>query len=360
MSRINTYKRKDGRFESRIYAGRDSSGRRKYRSFYGLSAYEAEQKAADALALTQSAEITDMTVRELASEWLCVMSARIKLSTAANYRMKTEKHILPEFGEIQCSSLSGRDIYTFINSRLAAGLSPRYVSDIVVLMRSMFRYAEREYNIRNVLEGIVMPKKPRTEVRLLSASEQKRLYQHALGSGDSTGLAVMLSLTAGLRIGELCALRWEDIDLKKRTLTVRKTVQRIQRFTGGSRTELIVTEPKSESSKRVIPLPKSIISTLLKVKGESECHVISGTSAPTDPRTLQYRFARLLKNVKLPSVHFHSLRHAFATNAIAAGFDVKTLSEILGHSSVEITLNRYVHSSFERKRSCMELIKWSA
>ena len=165
-----------------------------------------------------------------------------------------------------------------------------------------------------------------------------------------------LAMSTGIRIGELCALQWKDVDLEKRILTVSKTMQRIQCVTGTAKTKLIVTAPKSESSKRKIPLPEGVISMLQKFKQNDKKYVLSGTENPVEPRTMQYRFQRILKNVKLPSIHFHALRHMFASNCVKLGFDIKTLSELLGHSSVEITLNRYVHSSFKQKQKCMELI----
>lgn len=164
-------------------------------------------------------------------------------------------------------------------------------------------------------------------------------------------------MTTGLRIGELCSLQWRDIDLEKRILTVKKTMQRIQCPTAASKTKLIITDPKSESSRRQIPIPECMMSFLLKFKGKPSEYVLTGTEKPIEPRAMQYRFRTILKNAKLPSVHFHALRHIFATNCIRLGFDVKALSELLGHSSVEITLNRYVHSSFDQKREYMKRVQ---
>lgn len=170
-------------------------------------------------------------------------------------------------------------------------------------------------------------------------------------------MGTALSMTAGLRIGELCPLQWRDIDLEKRIFTVTKTMQRIQCADGDKKTKLIITDPKSESSRRQIPIPDCMMSFLLKFKGKPNEYVLTGTDKPIEPRAMQYRFRTILKNAKLPSVHFHALRHIFASNCIKLGFDVKTLSEILGHSSVEITLNRYVHSSFDQKREYMKRIQ---
>lgn len=161
-------------------------------------------------------------------------------------------------------------------------------------------------------------------------------------------------MTTGIRIGELCALQWKDIDLEKRILTVSKTMQRVQVQGGDKKTKLVITEPKSESSRRKIPIPKGMIAFLEKFKGKDSEYIVSDKEKPIEPRAMQYRFQKILKNVKLPSVHFHALRHIFASTCIKLGFDVKALSELLGHSTVELTLNRYVHSSFEQKIKYME------
>ena len=139
--------------------------------------------------------------------------------------------------------------------------------------------------------------------------------------------------------------------------SVRKTMQRIQCKNGTSKTKLIITDPKSEASRRRIPIPDCMMGFLSEFKASSDNYVLSGLLKPVEPRTMQYRFRSILKNVNLPSVHFHALRHCFASRCISLGFDVKALSELLGHSSVEITLNRYVHSSFEQKRDYMNRIE---
>ena len=358
MIRGTTYQRKDGRWECRISLGRDENGKKKYRSFYGKSKEEAEYKmvAACQSCISDQQAITEMTVKELALEWLCVVKNRIKESTAANYRMKIERHIIPFFGGINCSILKAKTVSEFIQKKLKDGLSARYVCDIITVLKSIFRYASREYRLSNVVEGIVMPKKIKPEIKILSKSEQYRLKAYINANPNSTTLGIALSLYTGLRIGELCALKWSDIDIEKRVLTVRHTIQRIQDFGGNSKTRLIITEPKSQTSKRTIPIPNCLIPMLKALKGKQDGFVLTGTCKPIEPRTMQYRFKKILNNVKLPSYRFHSLRHAFASGAVELGFDVKTLSEILGHSSVQITLDRYVHSSFEHKRECMDLL----
>lgn len=357
MIRGTTYRRKDGRWESRISLGAEN-GHKKYRSFYGKTKEEAEYKmvAASQSIVSDEKAITEMTVKELALEWLCVMKNRIKESTAANYRMKIERHIIPHFGGMVCTVVKALMISEFIQKKLKDGLSARYVCDIITVLKSIFRYASREYRLKNVTNGIIMPKKSKPEIPVMTVDEQRRLARYINSNRNTSTLGVALSLYTGMRIGELCALRWQDIDIEKRILTVNHTIQRIQDFSGGKKTKLIITEPKSQSSKRTIPVPDCLIPMLKELKSKADSYVLTGSCKPIEPRTMQYRFKRILGNVNLPSYRFHSLRHCMASSAIAAGFDVKTLSEILGHSSVQITLDRYVHSSFDHKRDCMNLL----
>ncbi|MDE7122651.1 MAG: site-specific integrase [Oscillospiraceae bacterium] len=355
------YLRKDGRWEARLSLGTDEHGKRRTRSFYGKSREEAEYKLlVSQQNLADEYAVTEMTVKELAIEFLHTSTVRLKESTAANYRMKAEKHIIPAFGDIQCCMLKSKMIYQFVEQKLKSGLSARYIADILVLMKSMFRYASREYHIRNVMDGIILPKCQKSETAIFSVEQQEILKSYITANQNLTTLGTALSLYTGVRIGELCALQWADIDLKKRILTVRKTIQRIQCPSGKRRTKLVITAPKSHSSCREIPIPECLCAMLAQFQADQNIYLLSGKAKPVEPRTMQYRFSKVLNNANLPSIHYHALRHAFATNCVTLGFDVKTLSEILGHSSIELTLNRYVHSSMERKQSCMNLLSWSA
>ena len=361
MKKLNIYKRKDGRFEGRIYIGTKDKVKRQYKSFYGHSKTEVEEKYECFKSTTVEHMNSDvnMTFECIAKEWLCVIHTRIKESTYANYMMKLNKHILPVFGNYSCAEIKSRHISAFVDVKQKDGLSSRYISDIIIIIKAVFKYAYREYNIRISAADISIPKSAKAEVRLLSDSERCTLEKYIAARPDKTALGIAISLYTGLRIGELCALQWGDIDLDKRILTVRKTIQRIQSSGGNKRTKLTITEPKSDKSKREIPIPSILIDLIKSHMSASDDYVLTGKTRPIEPRTLQYRFAGILNNADLPSVHFHSLRHAFATRAVSLGFDIKTLSELLGHSSIELTLNRYVHSSFEKKREYMELMKWS-
>lgn len=358
MEQFNIYHRRDGRYEGRISRGKRKNGKRRFQYFFGHSREEVQDKMT-AVRRQEFNGNCSKTVGQIFSEWFQSIRHRVKESTAANYRMKAEKHVLPAFSDMNADAVTESDIYSFIESRQKSGLSNRYISDILIMMKSVYKYASRTYHFLNPLDGITLPKMQKSEIELLDETQQEKLQQYIAENPSNSTLGVALSMSTGIRIGELCALQWEDIDLEKRILTVRKTMQRIQTPDDEAKTKLIIAEPKSESSKRKIPIPDCVISMLEKFRGKGKEYLVSGEERPVEPRTMQYRFASILKNVKLPSVHFHALRHMFASKCVKLGFDVKTLSEILGHSKVEITLNKYVHSSFEQKKEFMSRITMS-
>jgi len=351
------YLRKDGRYEGRITVGKNEDGKRIYHAFFGRTAEEVTQKMAVFTENQSTDTCSELTFRDIFLQWETSIQSRIKESTLANYRMKAEKHLLPEFGNVNIHNISPNSIRHFAQEKQDTHLSNRYITDILVLMKTILKFAFSKYCIRNPMNEVAMPKRIRSEVSLLSTKQQVKLERYLAEHHDLTTLGIALVKVTGLRIGELCALQWRDIDLKKRTLTVRKTIQRICCKNGERKTKLIITDPKSTSSCRVIPIPDAIIKFLREFEGKPDEYLLSGTDKPVEPRTMQNRFVRILKNVKLPSVHFHALRHMFASNCIRAGFDIKSLSEILGHSSVEITLNIYVHSTFEQKAKYMNRLK---
>lgn len=352
----NIYKRKDGRWEGRYKCGYKADGKVKYASVYGKSysfvkeIIDKKRAESDKCALP-----CKNTVGEILNLWFSDIKNKIKKSTLANYEMKLKKHILPYFAGLRYDLMTVETLNNFINLKCSSGLSVKYVSDIVAILKSAAKFANRSYNCVNRIEYITLPKNFDIKKKpILSLSEQEKLYSALNGSNSISQIGILLAGKTGIRIGELCALRWEDIDFEKRTFTVKKTVQRIWQPEGG--TSLIIAQPKSRKSVREIPLPDFLLSALSKQR-KNNGYFLSCSEKIIEPRTMQYRFKSLLKKLNLPNINFHSLRHIFATNCISLGFDIKTLSEILGHSSVEITLNRYVHSSIERKRECMNLIK---
>lgn len=354
----NIYRRKDGRWEGRYKTGYNDVGKAKYRSVYGHSYAEVKAKLTPLKAAPTVTISCNLTVKELFEEWLSAVKLRSKPSTYANYRMKVDKHILPEFGGLRYDMLTVQMLHSFIEGKLQSGLSAKYVADIVVVFKTMAKYIAKVHNFRNPIADVVLPKVSKREMRLLDCSQQKILCSYLMNNLNLTTICVLLSLYAGLRIGEVCGLMWSDVDLEKSILTVRRTVQRIN--LGGHSTMLNIGPPKSNSSMRVIPIPMFLTDILRKFKGTGDTYILSGTTTVIEPRTLQRRFKSILKKADLPSINYHSLRHIFATNCLRIGFDIKTLAEILGHAHVETLLNMYVHSSMERKKECMKLLKLAA
>ncbi len=350
----NIYKRKDGRWEGRYKSGIRPDGTTKYSSIYGKSYSEVKSALSEKRVNTvKIGTPKNLTVNNLFELWLADIRLKVKESSYMNYRMKYEKHIRSALGKLYYEKLTVEQLNDFVQAKLSSGLSLKYTSDIAGVIKSVCRFSKKRLGYEDKSEFLVIPKGKPKEKELIGKDEQTILNRYLTANPTASNIGILLSAATGVRIGELCALKWSDIDLEKRTLTVRNTVQRIKNIGGNTRTKLIVTSPKSSSSAREIPLPDFIIPLLRDLKASGEYYLLSGTRGIVEPRTMQYRFERILSDLKLSKVSFHSLRHRFATNCIELGFDVKTLSEILGHSSVEITLNRYVHSSMERKAQCM-------
>lgn len=353
----NIYKRKDGRWEGRYKCGIKEDGTAKYSSVYGKTYAEVKVVLSEKRIQTTSVKAPKkLTLNNLFAIWFEDIGLRVKESTLMNYQMKFEKHISTTLGKTLYHKLTVEIINSFINNKLSSGLSAKYTADIAGLIRTVCRFAKKRYGYEDKSDYMVVPRGKAKEKELLGKTEQTLLNNYLLSNPTLSNVGVLLSAATGIRIGELCALKWENIDFEKRILTVRNTAQRIKNTDGTSATKLVITSPKSSSSVREIPLPEFIIPLLTKAKANDGCFLLSGARNIVEPRVMQYRFKRILTDLNLSEVSFHSLRHGFATNCIAIGVDVKSLSELLGHSSVEITLNRYVHSSMERKAEYMKLL----
>ena len=350
----NIYKRKDGRFEGRVHVGYKADGSKKYKSVYGKTLADVKDKMAQLYSIRTEKTVSTMRlkVREVAEEWLNAARLRVKNSSYANYENILNKHILPILGGEHISALNASRINEFIHFKLTngklngkGGLSAKSVRDILTVYRSIERYAYREYGIRE--SNFTMPKTEQHFIDVLAPIERKRLETYLINNMCLTNLAILLCLFTGLRIGELCGLKWEDIDFSTCTLSVKRTVQRI---TKNGRSQVIIGSPKSRTSVRVIPIPSFLMTLLNEYKSFGEFYIITNAAKPTEPRTMQNRFKTVLKTCDIRNVNFHILRHTYATVCIEKGFDPKALSELLGHADAAITLNRYVHSSMEIKK----------
>lgn len=296
----------------------------------------------------------------VADSWLSWKMISLKDSSIARYQSILSLYLLPTFGQRSILDISRQDALNYVQSLQVGdgpekhGLSPSSAAIVLAVLKNIFDYAGQTRGLAVAdLRGISV-KKPYKPLRVLSRSEQQRLTRYLLMRRDPTSAGIVLALHTGLRIGELCALRWTDITLAERSLCVSHTMQRLPVSGCGRMTAVVITAPKSPSSLRTIPLPESIIDMLREIKGNDTCFVLSGTEAYIEPRCLENRFKSALRACGIAAAGFHICRHSFATRCIELGFDVKSLSEILGHASVNITMNRYVHPSMEFKRKNMD------
>ena len=346
--------RKDGRYMGRFIIDHESNGKPIYQYVYGKTFDEAEQKLRIARDIeSQYLSGRCNTVNKVYSEWLNAIVNRVKESTYANYTMKFEKHILPVFGDMLCTAINSAKINAFIKDKMDSGLSAGYVRDLLTVFKALLSYAQEEYSFKLSLKNVCLPKAEKKKPHKMDDEQQKKLVSYVKNHIDLTGLGVLLSLFMGLRIGELCGLKWGDIDITHKILRVNRTVQRICKQNGSRKTMLVITEPKSSNSKRCIAIPDFLIPYLLKFRGNAEDYVLSGSEKPTEPRTMQYRYKKILEAADVESGNYHQLRHSFATNCIENGYDAKTLSIVLGHSTIALTLERYVHPNQQYERRMM-------
>lgn len=354
---VNITKRKDGRYMGKFIVDYDSNDNARYQYVYGTTYDEAESKVLIGREVaSRYLSGRYITVRKVYEEWLNAVVNRVKESTLANYKAKFEKHILPEFDDIPCADLSAGRINEFINKKLADGLSASYVRDIFTVFKSMLRYSQEEYGFKLSLKNVVLPKIEKKQIEKISDIQQKNLISYLKENMSLTAFGILLSLFMGLRIGELCGLKWEDVDFQSKILHIRRTVQRISSPNGSRKTKIIISTPKSATSFRNIAIPDMLIKYFKMFRSEADFFVLSDSDKPIEPRTMQYRYKKILQSAEIENHNFHKLRHTFATNCTQMGFDVKTLSVILGHSTVNLTLNRYVHPDCSHERKLMNSV----
>lgn len=355
----NIYKRKDGRWEGRYIKSRLPDGKAKYGYIYAESYRNVKTKLKN---ITQTTYVPNKdtisgTYSELLFKWLQSKRITVKESTFTRYRRIVEIYIIPALGNRQVCDITSIIVEEYTHNLLAngrldgkGGLAHKTVSDILVILKSSLEYGrDNNYQINCNTKRISVKKKDK-EMRVLSISEQTVLSNYLRQDMNLYKLGILLSLYTGIRIGELCALRWENIQLEAKTIKIRETLQRIPTVGESSKTRIIITEPKSACSVREIPLPECLLPIITPFQASPKAYVLTGDkNRYAEPRTMQYHFHQYIKKTGIASANYHSLRHTFATRCVEAGFEIKSLSEILGHSSVNITLNRYVHSSFELK-----------
>ncbi len=381
----NIRKRKDGRWEGRYLVYSEEKGKKLYRSVYGRTYEAAKEKltmkkislmetrgmhTGNAAAekegsgngsgkksgLEGQTQPENLMFSELAAGWLGEVRQTRKASTYVKYSMVYRVHLEPVLREVKASGIQDA-LDALGREKIFDHLSESIRKSICCVLNQIVKFASRQHQITMltipVWDKLVFPeKKGNKPVEVLSWKEQAGLLPILFQKMDKAKMAVLLCLHTGLRLGELCALKWKDIDFGNRMVSVNQTVQRLYREGGKTKTVLLETEPKSEYSRREIPLPVMILELFEKIRHEG--NYVFGKDKPMEPRTLQNHFKRLLKKAGLKHKNFHALRHTFATNCIESGADIKSLSEILGHSDVQISLNRYVHPSMDSKRKYLD------
>ena len=350
----NIRKRKDGRWEGRFAVYSTERKRTVYQSVYGHSYSEVRERLSAQKSLSQEGTAAEKQLGaakimfgEVAQKWLESVKEQRKFSTYIKYNTVYHTHIQPLFQETVLSELT----YACVSCRIPNTLSESMQMSIYSILNRILKFASAQYAIT-----VTPLKKPalgsvKKTVAVLAHSEQQKLASVLYQEMDRFKFAVLLSLLTGLRLGELCALKWSDIDFENGIMSVVRTVQRLPVEGQRTRTALVVSVPKSACSRREIPLSNSVIALLKQFQDGKE--YIFGGDKPLEPRTLQYRYKKLLREAGVENKNFHILRHTFATNCVEGGMDVKSLSEILGHADVQMTLRRYVHPSMETKRQGM-------
>ncbi len=303
----------------------------------------------------------DQSFAYYCDSWLASNGGSLKVSSLNRYENDIKNHIKPFFGEKLPSDITSEEVDSFSRMLLQQqGLSPKTVRNILALFHSVFVFIRKrtQWNLRE--PEIIYPKERRKAVRVLDEKEEERFMRFLVREMDICKFAVYMALRTGMRIGEICALRWLDISFDARTISICHTAQRIRNTEegAGTKTKIMIGPPKSESSCRMIPLMPDMAALCMRFcTSETGAFVLTGTGQCMDPRKLQRRLKAYTEKCGIKEVHFHTLRHTFATRCIEAGFDMKTLSEILGHSNIGITMNLYVHPNMDSKRENMSRLK---
>ena len=366
----NIYKRKDERYEGWYVTGKKSNGTTRFGYVYGMRYTDVkkrllEKKAEIQQTIHPEAAVRGMTVEKWMRSWLETdLLGGIKASSYLTYQNQMNRHILPCLGRMQMASITPEMVHSFLECLQAKGLGENTVRGIYRLLSAAMRAALDDGIItKNPCRKICVKRGERVQQRVFSREEQKKV-EKTLSQGED--LTALFAMYTGLRLGEICGLRWSDINWENGTATVCRTVQRLKRMDtdkclkcGDAKTYLMIGSPKSPSSCRTIPIPTFLIKRLeIQKKQRSAAQLTTGYIFGTgmraaDPRTIQRRFAGVVRRLEIPDAHFHTLRHSYATRLLEMGVDVKTVSQLLGHSSAKTTLDCYAHSLLDQQRSAV-------
>ena len=280
----------------------------------------------------------------------------VKRSTFAAYTLLIENHILPSFGEM--ALVEEQDVQTFVFRKLNEGLSHKTIKDILIVLKMILRLGAKNQMTEYRQIDIKFPtERDKHSIDILNRSHQKQIMEYIRLHFTFKNLGIYICLSAGMRIGEICALTWDDLDVENGIIHVRKTIQRIYVIEEHRKyTEVILDTPKTKNSIREIPMTKNLLKMIRPIKKivNGNFYVLTNEPKPTEPRTYRNYYKQFMQSLGLPLIKFHGLRHSFATRCIESKCDYKTVSVLLGHSNISTTLNLYVHPNLEQKKRCME------
>ena len=296
------------------------------------------------------------TIREISDAWREDKRPYVKRSTFAAYTLLIENHILPSFGEM--ALVEEQDVQTFVFRKLNEGLSHKTIKDILIVLKMILRFGAKNQMTEYRQIDIKFPtERDKHSIDILNRSHQKQIMEYIRLHFTFKNLGIYICLSAGMRIGEICALTWDDLDVENGIIHVRKTIQRIYVIEEHRKyTEVILDTPKTKNSIREIPMTKNLLKMIRPIKKivNGNFYVLTNEPKPTEPRTYRNYYKQFMQSLGLPLIKFHGLRHSFATRCIESKCDYKTVSVLLGHSNISTTLNLYVHPNLEQKKRCME------
>lgn len=356
----NIYKRKDGRWEGRYKKSRNENGRIVYGYIYGKKYSEVRKKLSEKLVYYPATDLKtfDGTVAEWLDYWLnTAIKSQVKQSTWTSYESKLRLHIIPFLGNKKLHLIEKKHITAFLQQLSTRNYSENTIQNIFTILSSSFNYAVETGNLAiNPCRKLSISSRRRTrEVHALSIEQQRRLESLAFEEAGCS--AVIISLATGMRVGEISGLKWTDIDFDYGIINVTCTLQRIPDPNQLGQTKVLIDTPKTKSSLRKIPLAKYLKKYLLEKKRSSDSeYVVSSNGHFAEPRVINYRLRRLIMQSGLVPFHFHVLRHTFATRCIENNVDISSLSKLLGHTSVKLTLDTYADSLWEKRREAVQII----
>ena len=363
----NIYKRRDGRYEARYIVGRGENGKARYRSVYARTYKEARIKKYEGMRALEEARAAEAsasgTVQAVSEEWIKDEAHNWKESTLCRYKEKLKLYIIPEYGSRNISDITTDEVEAYLTRLQSEGIEGRKpvgsstAGLVLTVLKELLRYARKKGCVVRFVAECVRVKRKKEPVTVLSEGDENKLVDYLKKETDETDMGVLTGLFTGMRIGELCALTYDDIDLDECVIRVNKTMQRLPVENGDSKTAIRIDTPKSDCSKRVIPISPKLAGIIRPFYKPGAYFLTGDKEKFIEPRTMEGRFARILDKCGLDKVNFHVTRHTFATRCVERGMDSKTLSELLGHSSVATTLDRYVHLTMSHKAESVRLIE---